>query len=386
MRLIIGVAVHFVAFMSPVARLVLLIILLCSEAASQTMPSSLPTLPPTTAPRREAILPPGFNRTEIEGRVFFLEPADESWVRAAVESTSPATMPTTMPADLLDRLAARRQSVAQQMVRDLALSDAKPIDEYIDQRLKVFLQRMDDYRPPLVYLVTSSPRLTEIMKQGWVDPRFHYNRAAAEVQYSTRVSLALDDRGDTVVPLLYAADETPDARQRRIIEEIRGTEGGILDAVSRETLAMTTVGFVELVSSQALTALNLKPDQEWLGVGIAGVLAAIYVADLSGMSAEQLLDGLTQENRGNPIRPATIDLLRPMNLNELRPQMLGAYVDAYRRRAMQAVRVLYDRGGEGAIPKVIAAIRANPPADGPALVTLIQQTTGVDLTDSLRAK
>ncbi len=370
--------------MNSYPRLVLLASLLCSASFAQTLPSSLPTLSPTTAPRREAVLPQGFARVELEGRVFFLEPADEAWVRAAVESATPATMPTTMPADLLDRLIAKRRSIVQRMVRDLALSDAKPIEEYIDQRLKAFLQRMDDYRPPLVYLVATSPRLTEIMKQGWSDPRFHYNRVAEEVQYSTRVSLALDERDDTVVPLLYSADETPDARQRRIIEEIRGTEGSILDAVSRETLAMTTVGLVELVSSQALTALNLKPDQEWLGVGIAGVLAAIYVADLSGMSADQLVDGLTQENRGNPIRPATIDLLHPMNLNELRPQMLGAYLDAYRRRAMQTVRSLYNRGGDGAIAKVIAAIRANPPADGPALVKLIQQTTGVDLTDSLR--
>ena len=129
-------------------------------------------------------------------------------------------MSSLMPVDILDRLAARRQSIVERMVRDLALSDTKQIDEYIDQRLRTFLQRMDEYRPPLVYLVTTSPRLTEIMKQGWTDPRFYYNRAAGDVQYSTRVSLALDEHSDMVVPLLYNPDDSPEARQRRIIEKL----------------------------------------------------------------------------------------------------------------------------------------------------------------------
>lgn len=354
-----------------------------TTAAAQTLPTSLPTVPPNSAPRREAILPTGFTRVQIEGRDFFLEPRDEAWVRAAMETATPTTMPTTMPSDIIEQLRAKRGTITQRMARDLAVTDTKPIDDYLDQRLKVFLQGMDEYRPPIIYLIVTVPRLREIMMAGWTDPRFYYNRAANDVSYSTRVNLAMDERGDTVVALLYDPQVAADARQQRIMQEIRTTEAGILNAVSREALAMSTVALVELVSAQLTSGLTLKPDQEWFGVGASGVLAGQYVAELSGISSEQILDGLSQENPGNPIRPSTIDLLHPMSLGDLRPQATGAYLDAYRRRAMQVVRSLAAKGGEGAIAKVLAAMRQNPPADGPALVRLIQQATGVDLSKEL---
>jgi hypothetical protein len=70
-------------------------------------------------------------------------------------------------------------------------------------------------------------------------------------------------------------------------------------------------------------------------------------------------------------------------MGDVRPEWVNAYTDAYRRRAMQVVGKLVTDGGGGAIGKVIAAIKQDRPADGAALVQLVKQVTGVDLTNDL---
>jgi hypothetical protein len=164
---------------------------------------------------------------------------------------------------------------------------------------------------------------------------------------------------------------------------MRANETNILTKVSREAIEQITVGFVDLISATAFKDIKFAPDQEWLGVGISGVMAAKYICQLSGLDEKTALDGMSLENWRNPIRPGTIDLLRPMNLTDFRNEALGAYLDAYRRRSMQVVRVLVERGGDGAIARVLESMRKSMPPDGPGLVKLIQQTTGVDLTKEL---
>ena len=359
--------------------LVLVVALAGSAARGQDAPASLPA----TQPRNVAQVPPGFTRVEIEGRTFFVMPADQQWGAQAVQDAPPATMPATMPTDLLANLTARRAALRERMAADLGVAPAET-DEYLDQRLKMFLERMESLRPPIIYLVASPPQLKEAMKAGWTDRRFHYNRAADDVNYSTTVSLSLEDQADdTVLPLFYGPDDAPDARRRRVAEEMRATEAAILGEVSRRAQSMTMVAMVELISTKALEPLALKPDQEWFGVGVAGVLGARYVALLTGMSEARLLDEMTREDPRNPVRPGTLDLVRPPNMGDVRPEWVNAYADAYRRRAMQVARKLSTTGGEDAIGKVVAAIKQARPADSPALVQLVKQTTGVDLTNDL---
>jgi hypothetical protein len=70
----------------------------------------------------------------------------------------------------------------------------------------------------------------------------------------------------------------------------------------------------------------------------------------------------------------------------MRPEWVPAYREAYRVKSARVVRAWVDKSGESAVSLTLAAMRASPPADGPALVKLIARTTGVDLTDEVKAR
>jgi hypothetical protein len=374
--------------MKQTTRIILFTITLCAPAAwaQEQLPATLPSAPATTRPRHVAQVPPGFTRLELDGRTFFVMPAEEPWLRRAIAEMTPATMPTTMPTDLLANLSARSAALRQRMTFDTGIAPAD-VDEYLDQRLKVFLTRMESLHPPIIYLVASPQQVKDAMKAGWTDPRYRYNRAADDVNFSTQVSLSLDESSDDLVlPLFFADNDPPEARQKRVASEMRATEAAILGEVSRRSQSMMMVAMVELISSKVLDPLQLKPDQEWFGVGVAGVLGSKYVAILTGMSEARLLNEMTRPVPQNPMRPSSLDLLHPTNINDVRPEWVEAYTDAYRRRSMMVVWRLLAQSGEGSIAKVIAAMKRTPPADGPALVQLIKDVTGVDLTNELRPK
>ena len=375
--------------MNPITRTTLVILVALSAPpahAEEPLPATLPSAAPTTRPRHVAQVPPGFNRLDLDGRSFFVMPQEEPWLRRAIQEMTPATMPTTMPTDLLSNLSARRATVRQRMVFDTGIATAD-VDEYLDQRLKVFLTRMEAFRPPVIYLVATPQQVKEAMKAGWTDPRYRYNRVADDVNFSTTVNLTMDETGDDMVlPLFFADNDPPEARQKRVAGEMRSTEGSILSAISQRTQSMMMVAMVELISAKVLDPLQLKPDQEWFGVGVAGVLGAKYVAILTGMSEARLLNDMTRQHPGNPMRPNTLDLLHPTNLGDVRPEWMEAYTDAYRRRSMMVVWRFLAKAGEGSIARVIAAMKKAPPADGAGLVQLIKDATGVDLTSELRPK
>ena len=112
-------------------------------------------------------------------------------------------------------------------------------------------------------------------------------------------------------------------------------------------------------------------------------MAARYVAELTGLDEARLLDVMSRVTARNPIRPESIDLLNPTKAGDLRSEWFPAYSQAFRARSVSAVRSLVEKGGEGAIAKVIAAVRERPPSDGAGLVQLVRQTTGVDLSKEL---
>lgn len=70
----------------------------------------------------------------------------------------------------------------------------------------------------------------------------------------------------------------------------------------------------------------------------------------------------------------------------MRPEYVPLYGGAMRRKSMLAVKAWLAAGGDTVIPKTLAALRANPCKDGEALVKLVQQTTGVDLSKELTSK
>lgn len=351
----------------------------------QLPPATAPATRPTTRAGRAAEIPPGYQLMEIEGRQLILDPNDELWMRTALASLQPATLPATMPADLLDRLDTRADALKSRMMEELALSDAKPLDEFLNERMRAFLRRVDEYRPPIVYLVTTEPRLKQMMKTGWSDPLFYYNRAGDYVSYNSRINLDPGSHDDLLVPILYDPKTGTDARGQRAVQTVSAMEADVLRKLADWLSNETVVGFVDMVSSLAIAPLELKPDQEWFGVGVAGVMGARYAAALSDSDAGRILDMLSMEVR-SPIRAATIDVLKPPDLDTFRAEAIPFFRDAYRRRSMQIVRSLLDRGGDGAVAKVLIEFRKSPPADGPALIKMIQQSTGVDLSADVRPK
>jgi hypothetical protein len=80
-----------------------------------------------------------------------------------------------------------------------------------------------------------------------------------------------------------------------------------------------------------------------------------------------------------PVSAKAIDLTHPVEEAAMRPIAVPYYNQALRRKAMTVVVKWIEKGGEPSITKVIVAMRAKPPADGVALIKLIQDTTGIDL-------
>jgi hypothetical protein len=291
-----------------------------------------------------------------------------------------------MPTQLLEKVAASRAALRAQMAADLALADPSVVDKFFKETLEVQLKRYDEIAPPLFYMVTSGPRLKQLVKEGWTNPRFYYNRSADDVQMSRSVNLNSDGPGDDVlIPVIVQPDEAIEVKRKRLADSIHRIESELAAKVSQHSQASTQVAFISFIAKEVLEPLKAKPEQEWFGVGMSNMLSARYLAQVNGMDVKALLHDMTMDlnPRINPIRPGTVDLLHPTSLPDMRPEAIPYYVDAYRRKATRVVVSWSGRAGEGSIAKVLTAMRKQMPADGDGLVKLIQQSSGIDLAPEL---
>jgi hypothetical protein len=109
-----------------------------------------------------------------------------------------------------------------------------------------------------------------------------------------------------------------------------------------------------------------------------------YTSQINKIDPQQIVRGMTADRRENPMRAASIDLVRPTKVADMRPQALPYYADAFQRKAMRVTSDWAARAGEAAIPKVLTALRAKVPDDGPGLVALIQKESGIDLSSDVK--
>jgi hypothetical protein len=362
----------------------LIVVSIPIAAQGQTAPSAatLPGPAPTTRPPYVATAPPAFVRAEIEGRTFFVKEADRAWVTQVVEAQQPTTRPTTMPTDLFDRVAANRDVIKQRMIADLAL-DTKAIDQFLTERLLPDLTALDVLDPRIIYLVTDSATLRDIVKGGWQDPHVYYNRAADKVALSYAIGMMGSD--DNVLPVVYEPNATTEQKRSALSMFMTGTESYIMNQVADRGLATVMADVLQFLSRTVFEPLKAKPDQEWFTVGVAGVLGSRYVAPVLGVTPEELVNRIGFDDPRNPIRSTTIDLLHPNDLTQMRREAVPAYVTAFRAKATRAARALLDKAGDGAAAKIITAWKQTPPSDGAALIELIKKTTNVDPTPELRA-
>ena len=168
----------------------------------------------------------------VNGRNALVEAADEPWVTTALGKIAAAPKPSTQPATFLQRLSANRESIIRQMMTDLSTNDPVPLAKGYDTELTPAMRTLDELHPPIFYLVTTPDRLAALMKAGWQDPRFYYNRAADSVSFSLAGALTTDrPMDDVAVPTMYDAKDSADKHAESLTLQITGFEAQIAQQV-----------------------------------------------------------------------------------------------------------------------------------------------------------
>ena len=153
--------------------------------------------------------------------------------------------------------------------------------------------------------------------------------------------------------------------------------------ISREAQSSIQMSFAKFIAETAIAPLHFKLDQSWFSAGVLGELSSEYTAAISGARAEDIVRAIARPDPNNPVTAGSIDLANPIAPDQLRPEIAGAYGDAFRRRSIAVVGAWVHIAGPDAISKTFAAIHSTPPADDAALLALIHKTTGVDLASQL---
>jgi hypothetical protein len=335
-------------------------------------------------PPRKIMIPQGFKLVPINGRNFLIEPADEAWATATLAKVQPTTKPATLPATLLQKLTSQRTALLQELARDLALRDLTAAARTYDLELVAPIRALDTYRPPVFFLVTTPDRIAALLRSGWNDPHFYYNRAADAVSFNPAGILNMNRPQDQVLfPATYDPKDTPEKRAEQVINTINVADTAIQNGIEQQARTVVGTQLAGIIHTQGVEPLGLKEDQQWFGLGIASVLTAKYASMITGDARAELMKMLTAEYPANPIPTSAVDLLHPVSVKDMRQDMLPAYFDAVRRKSTRVVQAMVDKGGDAAIAKSVAAIRDKKPADGAAVLKIAQDASGVDLAPML---
>jgi hypothetical protein len=367
-------------------RAILITLVLLNAARGDESPADL--FPPRpdieSAPVYRVVVPEGFSEISVGSHTALVQPADEKWVRRVLDELEPTERPTTGPSDLIDNAIALRPQITAELVSILGLDSAERIDPIFDRRLIPTLELLSEMRMPVYFMVITRQRLRELVRGGWDNPHYHYNRTAGEVAFNP--SLLLTDEGtmpDLVWPFLVDETDPQEKREQELTQVVRNIEGRVIDTIAGRAHFLVYSTFLHGINQAALADLQLAADQQWLAVGLAGVLAARYGGQIIGSPYHEMFEQLVLEHPHTPVRVATVNLLNPPSPRDLRPQYVPHYIDAMRRQSLIVVNDLVTRGGDEAITKTLAAIRAEKPVDGEALVKLIREKTGVDLSEQM---
>ncbi len=346
-------------------------------------PGSAPASAATTAPRK-LIIPDGFKAVVVNRRSAICPAADETWVHDALAQAGAGTQPSTRPADLLAHLKDQQDQFETNLSSSLALPDKQVTVDFVNQRLLPLVSQLGRMRVQVVYLVATQDELKALVRAGWDSAQFHYDEANDKVTFNGSMVVSPDGvDGESILPKIYQAGESTESRVARLGAEVSQTEATVEAMIARQSLSAVQVEIANFISRSTLKPLKLNLSQDWFAAGVSSYYSTFFVAELSGANAVDLIRRMGHPDPRNPVASTAIDMLRPTNPSLLKPDEVGAYGDAFRRRSLAIVSSLIDRAGPDAVSKTIAAIRANPPADGPALVSLVQKCTGVDLSSDL---
>ena len=374
-----------------------LLLAVASFAIAQPATSTAPAI----RPAQKVALPPGFKTVADGPRVAMCLPDDEKWVAEVLANPGATTRPTTMPGDLIDKLTATRKDLARDLSADLAMPDTQAVDTMLDTKLLPRLKRLDEIRPPIVYLVSPKQKLVDAIKAGWSDPRVRYNRVADDIEFNPQLGLSIDGPMDEqLFPTRYLPEDPVEKRKAMLASAVQFMENQISLAVESEGQYSVQAAVIVLVNDTVPTPPNLKPEEKWFADGLAAIVSSKYLSRVGGIGEADIYRLLTNEPGGPmynaagqmvrndppPLFPAAKEnLLQTPDLSAYRPQALPMLIAARQRKAVRVMHDLVEAGGSGALGKIIAAARANPPKDNAAVIALIKTATGVDVTEQLKA-
>ncbi|MDB5323127.1 MAG: hypothetical protein JWN40_4758 [Phycisphaerales bacterium] len=357
--------------------------------------SAAPPVPPPAAPapkadapapRVVAVVPPGYEKVTVAGHTALAEPNDVAWVKQALTDTKPPAKNGVTPADMIQTLVDKRAALTKQMVTDLALPDDKAVNEFLDTKVISTLKKLDELRPPIFYLVITQDKLRDLTKTGWGEPRYHYNGVANAAAVDDSLPYSIDKpMDDTILPAFYNDKDAADVRAKNLAAGLQNFDANLAANGARQANPAVFNLFVGFIQEKQIDPLKLKRDQSWLGSGVANFLAAKYTAVVTGVDKNRMLQELTSEPNLFPVSARSVDLAHPLDEASMKASVVPYYTVSMQRKATAVVAVWVDQAGEAAIPRTLTALRAKMPADGAALVKVIQDVTGADLSKYLAA-
>lgn len=365
------------------------VLCLCLLATVSYMPALAQEAPAPAQPAAPAryvlTLPPGFVMVQGTRGKSICEPTDLEWVQKTLSAADAATRPSTMPSDLLTRWDASKAQIISQMAADYAVDDPSLFTKQLDSSVTPELRKLQDFAPPIFYLVTTEPRLKELLKAGqWTSRDFVYNRLADEIAYRQSISLTVDrPMDDTVTAAFYEPGDDQAARSARLARALDSAHHEVDQVISGRAMFLVHGALIDAAVQVVFKPLALPRDQQWLGVGLAGATSADYAELAIGSPRKEFILMLCAELRNNPIKISTINLLDPADPAALKPQYATAYADSYRRKSVLATLRIVDKN-RAALPELMRSLRKTPCKSGQELLERIKQVTGVDLTDAVK--
>ncbi len=342
-----------------------------------------PTTSPARTPWRHTV-PQGYVVVESRGRKVICELKDAPAMKETLDRMPDLVRPTTNPASLLTNIRDRRERVGFRMVSDLGLNNARELDKLLDEEVLPRLQKIEELRPNVLYIVTTYPKLVELVRGGWGAPKFYYNRAANDIAVDTNMGLSIDhEMDDLVIPLLYTPESDDAAKRKIVTDSIRANENGLHTMIAGQAQVMIQVGLARVLNDAAFQTLQLSVDQEWFSIGVINVLSARYLCMFNDMNEIELVRAMSLDMPG-ALRAVGIDLLKPMPRDQIRPSALDAYIDALRRKSTIVVFEWLSNAPDGSLGRVMTSLRQSKPADGAGLIRTIKDVSGIDVTEMLK--
>ncbi|MGA2231536.1 MAG: hypothetical protein ABSH22_11600 [Tepidisphaeraceae bacterium] len=378
-----------------VAALVAVVFGFLAQVRGQTpaaIPATAPTTEPTTAPAPpppyRLIMPPGMQQVKVGGRVAICPAAMVAAVTKGLGTVKPSSRPSTMPSDLLTRLAASRATIIAQMSADLNIPQDK-VATFLDGPLKKDLTELAGINAKIYVIVATQADVTAAEKAGWHAPLFYYNAMADQTVYQPRVSVPLDREMDDVVLWTPVEASATDADIADALDRtIQDFETGFGESTAEDGLVQTRDDMVRFIAEEVTKNLKVPVDGDWFGLGLLGASSAKYMALMTGIPRGDLAAAAASDSQSNPVKPGPIDLMHPIAPTDIKPEYIPYYVDAMSRKGAGAVEYLLEKSksGDAVIPKLLKAINTQQPADNAALLKIIQDVSGVDLSGELGPK